>query len=131
LIRAFDHVTSEGGVVIRSGIGDWPDEYIADNSDALPSRVLNGALFAVLALHRCHKLSGNEAALRAFNRTVPEIAAHLGDYDAGNGLSYYDIRRAGSGKYHAIHVDLLDKLFILTGDHRLHKYAELWRKSVP
>ena len=89
--------------------------YVADNDNANLSRVLNGMLFATLGVYEYYKYTNDMDAKLIFDNGVNSVKEKLALYD-NDGYSYYDILDTPADKYHAIHVNLLNKLYGITDE---------------
>lgn len=105
----------------------WYEEYVADNVGAEESRVLNGMLFALIGVYEYYKYTDDADAKLIFDKGINNVKENLAKYDDGKGSSYYDILHTPPDKYHLIHVDLLNKLYDITGEEIFREYSEKWR----
>ncbi|WP_200210539.1 D-glucuronyl C5-epimerase family protein [Micromonospora coerulea] len=92
-----------------------------------PSRVLNGALFALFGLVEHQSRRGGQADLLAADR----LAEELGGFDLG-WWSRYDLRWSwpASANYHALHVSLLRAAAALTGLSVFARTADRWSRQL-
>lgn len=100
---------------------------MADNVGAEESRVLNGMLFALIGVYEYYKYTDDADAKLIFDKGINNVKENLAKYDDGKGSSYYDILHTPPDKYHLIHVDLLNKLYDITGEEIFREYSEKWR----
>lgn len=108
------------------GRGWWYEEYAADNAGSRTSRVLNGMMFAVLAIYDYYVYTGDPAAKYLFDKGVVALRNDLPFYD-DNGYSYYDILQTpASEKYHEIHIESLQRLYDITGENVFNEYYHEW-----
>jgi heparosan-N-sulfate-glucuronate 5-epimerase len=110
--------------------GWWYEEYAADNQGSMVSKVLNGMMFSVLGIYDYYQYTKDPEAKFLFDNGILALRNDLLYYD-NNGLSYYDILKTpASEKYHKIHVELLQQLYDITGDHIFKDYHDKWNSQL-
>lgn len=125
LLRAFFLPVESGGVTVVLDSSAWWYEEYADVG-AMPSRVLNGMLQALEAIHRYRQKTGSPAAELLFNRGVEAVRRTVHRYDR-NGASTYDLLGQPAGWfYHRVHIRYLDFLFQITGDPVFKIWHDRW-----
>jgi heparosan-N-sulfate-glucuronate 5-epimerase len=128
LLNSFLVETTDGGITYKDSDNSWwYEEYVADNNSAEESRVLNGMLFALIGVYEYYKYTNDLEARLIFDKGINSVKQNLAKYDDGLGYSYYDILHNPPGKYHLIHVDLLNKLYDITHEEIFRSYSERWR----
>lgn len=113
----------EGGVRSTDNGFIWIEEW-----PSYPrSHVLNGFMFAILAIHEYGSIfEGPEASeLRA--SVLETLEFHIERYDANYG-SRYDLLRGlvVTESYHKIHIRLLDVIYALSGNNIFFEVARRW-----
>lgn len=113
--------------VDRGGCADYDERgrpFLEECPASPPSRVLNGALFALFGLIEHQHRTGGSAHLAVQDR----LAAELAGFDLGY-WSRYDLRWSwpASVNYHALHVSLLAATAGLTGMPVFDDVAGRWR----
>ena len=127
LLNAFFIEVKDGGITYKDSSNDWwYEEYASNGKYAKNSRVLNGKLFTVLGIYDYYKYTNDADAKLLFEKGVNSIKKELSKYN-DNGYSYYDLLGNPALKYHQIHVDLLKKLYNITGEPILIQYSDLWK----
>lgn len=100
---------------------------------------LNGYMFTLLGLYDWSQIAESEDADALFKRGIRTLQHILPYYDLGY-LSAYDLSYIThpampyqearephmAARYHAIHIDLLNALYSITGNSRLKEYADRW-----
>lgn len=113
-----------GGVTCFDSTGYWYEEYADDG--APESRVLNGMIVVLEALHEYGSTTGDPSAAYLFNLGVSALKSNLHRYNV-NGHSNYDLQgRPANSWYHAFHIRQLDFLYRVTGDRLFMEYRDLW-----
>ncbi len=131
LLNAFFIEVKDGGITHKDSPNDWwYEEYASNGKSAKNPRVLNGMLFAVLAIYDYYKYTNDADAKLLFDKGVNSIKKELSKYN-NNGYSYYDIFGNPPGKYHQTHVILTKKLYDITGEPIFNEYSELWKNYTP
>jgi hypothetical protein len=122
---------ADGGVRIRDPARAdawWYAEY---PSPSRPRRVLNGMMFALVGIHELWVVRGDERARTALGNGLRAALQRLSDYDTGS-WSRYDARGTPAGPgYHRIHVNLLWRLYVITGQQQFKQFAERWQGYAP
>ncbi len=99
--------TAAGGVLVGSDAQPFFEEY----PSMPPSRVLNGAIFALWGFHDVGRALGDTDALEWFEAGVDTLAAMIDRYDTGR-WSLYDLyphplANIASAAYHLLHINQL------------------------
>jgi hypothetical protein len=102
------------------------EEYASNDKDAKISRVSNGMIFTVLGIYDYYKYTNDADAKLLFDKGVNSLKKELPKYN-DNGKFYYDLLGKPAGTYHTTHVDLLKKLYDVTGESIFNDYHELWK----
>ena len=127
LLNAFFVEVKHGGITYKDSSNDWwYEEYSSNDKNIKISRVLNGMLFTVLGIYDYYKYTNDNDAKLLFDKGVNSIIKEIAKYN-DNGYSYYDLLGNPADKYHKIHVDLLKKIYDLTGESILIQYHNLWK----
>ncbi|MCM2283284.1 MAG: D-glucuronyl C5-epimerase family protein [Desulfobacula sp.] len=124
-LTAFMIEVKNGGVTYKDSPDEWWfEEYAGGNN--LESRVLNGAIYALIDIYEFWENTGNEDAKKIYNLGLNSIRKNLEKYDAG-WWSYYDLTGTiATQKYHNVHIELLKRLYDITGETFFLKYNEKW-----
>ncbi|MEW5706970.1 MAG: D-glucuronyl C5-epimerase family protein [Actinomycetota bacterium] len=121
IINSFKVPWYEGGVTDTDEHGNWYLEVAATNK----LRILNGFLFTLQSIYNYYEQTKSPKALALFNAGTKEARMHIKDYDLGYWSNYSLISgNLASYNYHKIHVDLLWKLYTITGIQEFKTYAE-------
>lgn len=131
ILNSFYVEVSNGGVTYQSKKKGWWFEEFSDEGGYV-SRVLNGHMFALVGLHDYFMYTNDSSANYLFKQGLLALKNNLFKYDKGEGHSFYDLRGTPANiKYHFIHVDLLEKLFAISGDPMYKFYAQKWGTYKP
>ncbi|MFQ5648938.1 MAG: D-glucuronyl C5-epimerase family protein [bacterium] len=124
--QAFLHPVTQGGVAAAFQDGSLVFE---EFTTQVPSRVLNGHLFALLGIHDYACFWQEKAAKELFEVASSGLANNLSRYDTGywNLYDLHPTRRLASPMYLKVHVQLLTILAELTGQSAFSETAEKWR----
>jgi rhamnogalacturonyl hydrolase YesR len=117
---------SQGGILYidPNDKGYWFAEYACET----PPRVLNGFWFALEGLYHYYNATGDDEAKALFESGTDEMLHHLADFDSRR-WTYYDLEGYPSTKnYHALHMEIMKDMHILTGDERFLNYHDRWSK---
>ena len=124
-LNAFFVDVKNGGVTYKDGNNDWWFEEYA-GKDGVESRVLNGAIYAVIDIYEFWQTTGDKDAQALFAKGVNSIKNRLDQYDAG-WWTYYDaIGTIATKKYHNVHIKLVKELYDITGDKIFLEYSKKW-----
>lgn len=124
LFMAFSVPVAEGGLLERTHHGGVWFEKMADANNQQP-KVLNGMLFALLALHDLAERTGNAEAAALFEEGVQGVLPCLPLYDLGDWSAYDVSGRRASAHYHAIHINQLNLLYHFT---HIREFADMCKK---
>lgn len=125
ILNSFFVEVKDGGVTYKSDDGWWYEEYAHPN--AVPSRVLNGMMYAVLGIHEYYDYTGDDNAALLLGNGISALKAEISRYDNG-GYSDYDILQTPSGKkYHTVHIILSEKLYEISDEEIFKMYHEKWK----
>ncbi len=128
ILNSFFVDVKDGGVTYLSNDRGWWFEELSDNNGYV-SRVLNGHMFALLGIHDYFIYTHDSAANYLFKQGLLGLKNNLPKYDIGDGHSFYDlVGTPANVKYHLIHIDLLDRIFKITGDPVYRFYSDKWSK---
>ena len=127
LLNAFFIEVEDGGITYKDSPNEWwYEEYASNDKDAKISRVLNGMMFTVLAIYDYYEYTNDADAKLLFDKGVNSLKKEIPKYN-DNGYFYYDLLGKPAGTYHTTHVDLLKKLYDVTGEPIFNDYYELWK----
>lgn len=131
ILNSFYVEVNKGGVTYKSENEGWWFEEFADEGGYV-SRVLNGHMFALLGIHDYFNYTHDSSANYLFKQGLLALKNNLPKYDKGEGHSWYDRRGTPANlKYHSIHIDLLDRLYKITGDPIYKFYEDKWKTYSP
>lgn len=126
-LNAFLVNTNNGGVTYQDTDQEWwIEEYIGDTGQE--TRVLNGAIYALLDVYEFWKTTGDPTAWDVYRRGLNSIRKQLSKYDMG-WWSYYDaIGTIATQNYHTVHIRLTRDLYNISGEEVFLEYSERWAK---
>jgi hypothetical protein len=127
ILNSFYVEVDDGGVTYKfRNRGWWFEEFASETGYV--SRVLNGHMFALLGIHEYLEYTKDPDAAYLFEQGILALKDNLSLYDSDVGPSYYDLRaRPTDRKYHAVHINLLEKLFEITNDPLYEFYFNKWK----
>lgn len=126
LLNSFFIEVKDGGVTYKSKEGWWYEEYASNNCKV--SKVLNGMIFTILGIYDYYQYTNDSDAKILFDKGVLALKNELPKFDY-KGFSYYDVLGNLAHEYHAIHIDLLKKLYDLTKEDVFKYYHDGWKKT--
>jgi hypothetical protein len=92
----------------------WLIEYPSDHAFC---NALNGFIFAILGIYEYFLLVQREDVKRWLQSAITTIERYVDEYRNPGGPSFYCLSHKVESKgYHGYHVDLLHKLYIITGE---------------
>lgn len=125
ILNSFFVEVKDGGVSYKSDDGWWYEEYAHEN--AIPSRVLNGMMYAVLGIDEYYDYTGDINAHFLLGNGISALKTEISRYD-NEGYSYYDILQTPAGKkYHTVHIILSQKLYEISDAEIFKTYHEKWK----
>jgi heparosan-N-sulfate-glucuronate 5-epimerase len=124
----FRREIAQGGVVWREG----DDVYLEEAAGVLPSRILNGWIYALWGLFELTRYCRPTWIGELYDQSLATLQRRLPLYDSGH-WSYYNLLATRSGfrklatlKYHAFHVAQLRVLASMTGRAAFGTTAVRW-----
>jgi hypothetical protein len=126
LLNSFYLDINNGGITEKTkNQGWWYEEYPEKNG--INPRVLNGMMYVLVDMYDYYNYTHSSEAKYLFDQGVLALRNNIGVYDA-DGNSYYDSLRTtlASPFYMKVHIDLLDKLYKITGEPIFKKYHDKW-----
>jgi len=124
-LEAFFVDVSAGGVTYKDRENEWwYEEYVGKG--AVPVRVLNGMMYALLSLDEYGRGSGSDKAKDLFVKGLASLKKNLSSFDAGWWSCYDNLGLVATRHYHAVHLDLLKKLSEKTNDRYLAEIYQKW-----
>ncbi len=124
-LNAFFVEVKNGGVIYADKKNEWWLEEYAGNNE-IKSRVLNGAIYAVIDLYNHWQKTGNENAYFVFKNGLNSIKTNLHKYDTGRWTYYDAIGTIATHHYHNDHIKLAMQLYEITGDELFYQYSKKW-----
>lgn len=127
LLNAFYVDVKDGGVSEKAATnGLWYEEY-GTNSNT-NSHGLTGMMYTLLALHDYYLYTNNTKSEYLFKQGMGALIVNLSNYDDG-GYSYDDALSTTptDPSNHMIQVQLLNKLYDITGISTLKEYRDKWK----
>jgi heparosan-N-sulfate-glucuronate 5-epimerase len=129
LLNSFYVDVRDGGVTYKSPKDGWWYEEFPGGANRQP-RVLNGMMFAILGIYDFYNFTRDKDAKYLFDQGVLALEKGLSRYDEQGKYSVYDIeRRPATLSYNKIHVDLLGKLYDVTGIRIFKEYHDKWQSN--
>lgn len=127
ILNSFAVNTAEGGTrVVLTDDAWWYCEY--PKRDGSSPMVLNGMISILLALHEYHQYSQDSLAKELFDKGVNAVKLKLPEFD-NNGNSFYDLQKLPASRdYHRLHIDLLQKLYDVSGEEIFIEYSRKWNE---
>ena len=127
MLNSFYVEVKDGGITYKTMDSGWWYEEYADEGGKNP-RVLNGMMWDMASLYYHYNYTGSKKSEFLFNQGLPALTKSLSSYD-NNGSSYYDsLKTQSTDAYNRIHIGLLDKLYVLTGQPIFKQYRDKWEK---
>jgi len=127
-LNAFFIDLKDRGVTIKDEDGWWFEEYAHPSINPVPF-VLNGFLFSLIGIYDFYQYTGSEKAKELTHQGIKKLLKELHSFDMGN-WSYYDkLGTIATKKYHAVHIDLLEKLYYITNNNLINDYFRKWSKQ--
>lgn len=124
VINSFFVDVKEGGVTHKEGNAWWYELYASKGSKN--PKVLNGMLWTLLALHEYYSLTKDLKAKLLFENGLQALKKNLHLYDSEK-FTYYDVLKTQANyDYHKVHIDLLNKLYSMTGEEIFKNYSQKW-----
>jgi len=123
--NALDVEVRDGGVTYKDTPNAWWYEEYA-SADASESRVLNGMAHVLVALREFYAMTGDTSSVRLFGKGMESLSRSVRAYRDSK-VAWTDYDRLGTlanRKYHEINVNLIRRLFALTGVRELY----IWRE---
>ncbi|WP_231129209.1 D-glucuronyl C5-epimerase family protein [Candidatus Nitrosocosmicus hydrocola] len=125
ILNSFFIDVTQGGITYKTSNSGWWYELYAKNDSKKP-KVLNGMLWTLVALDEYYRSTNDSKAKFLFDQGITSLKKNLHLFDA-DGFSYYDILKTQNKfEYHVIHIDLLNKLYNVTGEDLFKSYADKW-----
>lgn len=109
LLKAFEVPVSEGGLRDTGPGREWWFTKFAQKNSKAP-RVLNGMLFALMALLDISNRHGSQFAADLYNKGAKEVLEKIDNFDSGGWTLYDDAGKLSSRHYHKIVVKQLKLL---------------------
>lgn len=123
--KAFDYSIEEGGFKRIDEYGNlWFEEY----ASPLPSKVLNGFIYAIFGLLDFYRVTGNLKAKEYFDSCIETLINTIHNYDAGY-WSYYDQMHKELVKFYYqknVHAPQMMALYKITRVEKFKYYSEKW-----
>lgn len=126
-VRAFGIPTADGGFTEVMPRRRWWYAKFADVASTEP-QVLNGMLFALVALDDANRALKYRHARRAFRRGAAAVVHTLPRYSLGEWSAYDRSGKRASAHYHRVHVLLLEQLAEISPRFRTRRVSRLRRQ---
>jgi hypothetical protein len=124
---AFFVAAKDGGVTYKDSAGEWwYEEYVGKG--AVSVRVLNGMIYALIALNEYSRAAGSDRARELFKKGVASLKSNLPSFDAGWWTRYDNLGMVATRNYHRVHLEILSKLCEITGDPEFRATLAKWSK---
>jgi len=127
-LNALSVDTNKGGLrlIIKGGGSRFPE--CTDYKNIEPPLILNGMLYALLALHFSYLETGDPGLRMLYDSGIRQLRSDLHFFDGGY-FTYYDsVGNPANQAYHLTHVLLLSILVRISGDSVLNSYLARWSK---
>jgi heparosan-N-sulfate-glucuronate 5-epimerase len=130
LLNSFFIEVKDGGVTYKTvDDGWWYEEYASKNKNAKGPKILPGMMSALLSIYEYFEYTGDAKAKYLFDKGIVALKKNISSYD-NNGNSYYDILgNPAKQKYHLINIELLGRLFDITGEPIFDRYHDKWEEN--
>ena len=126
-LNTFFVEVKDGGVTYKDNQDEWwYEEYVS--KDAKTSRVLNGMIYAIIGIYEYNKNTNAEEAKQLFEKGLRSLRRNLVKYDAGWWTYYDGLGLTATKTYHAVHLDLIKKLYEITGEELFLEMYNKWSK---
>lgn len=131
ILNSFFVKVEDGGVTHKDPDGGWWYEEYAKAGTRSP-RVLNGMMYTLLGIHDYYKYTNDTSAKYLFDKGIASLVSNLPHYDDPKySYSFYDsFQTSNPLSYHKVHIDLLEKLYKITGIGLLKYYHDRWQNYV-
>lgn len=126
VLRAFRVSWASGGV----RMGDTTHGYWWEEFNPVV-QVYNGSVQAALDLGFVESVLHDAQIEQAFGRGIEAIKYYTQFYDTGSWTLYSRTQGLNSRHYHNYHIQLMDRLYEVTGDPWFAATADRWRSYVP
>lgn len=124
-LEAFFVDVAAGGVTYKDRENEWwYEEYVGNG--AVPVRVLNGMMYALLSLDECGRAFCSDKAKDLFKKGIVSLKNNLVSFDAGWWSCYDNLGLIATQHYHAVHLDLLKNIAQKTNDPYFFKIYRKW-----
>jgi heparosan-N-sulfate-glucuronate 5-epimerase len=127
LLNSFFVEVKDGGFTYKTPNEGWWYEEYADIGGKEP-RVLNGMMFALVGLYDYYLYTNDLDSKFLFDQGIRALKQNLPAYDdVSYSYSYYDsLKTTNPLSYHNIHIELLSKLYNITGEKTFEVYHDRW-----
>lgn len=116
----------QGGVVTKMKDGSLIFQELAKPTYTR-SDVLNGHMFAILSLLKYYDYTHDSLVKEVADNGINYLKNYMYTYDTGK-WSYFDHTHTyAKTNYHLIHIDLLQKLYNITGESTFYHYAKKFK----
>jgi heparosan-N-sulfate-glucuronate 5-epimerase len=129
LLNAFFIEVKDGGVTYKDKDGWWFEEY-ANAFNPQQPRVLNGMGFTLLGIYDYYEYTHSLKAKFLFDKGLKSFIDNLGKYDNGILSNYDALGKPADLFYHKIHLEILDKLYHITGNNFFKNYYDKWKSRI-
>jgi hypothetical protein len=116
----------DGGVTYKTSTDGWWYEEWADEG-GFESRVLNGMIITLRGVREFYLYTNDSNAKYLFDQGIIALKLSVPDYDRYDAFSYYDVLGKEAGKYHQLHIELLDELYEMTDEAIFLEYHDRWQ----
>jgi heparosan-N-sulfate-glucuronate 5-epimerase len=125
-LNAFSVNVDNGGVTYKDSDDEWWFEEYAGSK--IQSRVLNGAIYALLDVYNFWRTTGDKDAENVFRKGLNGIRKRLNTYDAGSWTYYDAIGTIATEHYHQDHIKLTRQLYAITGEKLFLDWSIKWSR---
>jgi hypothetical protein len=125
LLRGFYQPIQLGGFTYKEPQGWWYEE-VADSNGNTP-KIIDGHIYAIQGVQKLWEVTNNDSAKTVITKGLQALKNKLPEYDAGNGVIYYDAdKKVADKKYQRILATQMLQLYNSTGDPVFQHYYKKW-----
>ena len=125
LLRGYYLSIRQGGFTYKDS-GRWWYEEVADTNLNTP-KIIDGHIYAIQGVQKLWLITKQDSAWLVIKNGLDALKHDLPDYDAGNGVIFYDAdKKIADKKYQKILTSQMLQLYKTTGDPVFNNYYKKW-----